>query len=631
MMPDDVSCYTAITFAPVQGFIEKSRKLRDLYGSSYLLSYIARSICLGIEQFPGCEVISPASANVTQGMPNQIIVRGRIATTQKESEVIAKQYLDEAWQLVMKTCQTWIEAQLSRNGQPDQGWKFVWNRHWQLWGNHTWEFFLAQGQPGESITEVRQRLNECKRSRNWTGINWQGESSTLSGSDAVAFPGMGREVNPKKGYLQQKDIHLYFDQLTQRLNDEGIIEALDQDGFLGRDRKIQTEQHEIRAFYKHLSLRLGQSFASIHGLNGDPNRYGEPFIDPREELSLPELTKRLITHRAVVDALSQAVEQQQRRINQQLSTAVQELAAEVDDDLNVQSFRELNRLPQRNGSQEPVYWTGWFMGDGDGASDYLKELGQQGIQAEETGTHEFSELMRQWGREFKENQQRYLPAGMGRVIYAGGDDFLGVLYDPDTQMLPVVCLNWFNTFKSQIWNGIGSQPKPITASVGFVWAEPSIPQREVLQHCRAAEKAAKSNGKDRIAFRILFNSGNSLEWICPWWLLEEGLMAAYRDRNDNTGVDANWAHLYNDIAVLESRHAFQNDQTEVALALFDLYFPDQRAVVEQHLWDSCDCDQQASKAGVLGNASVKRTDIKQALNDWIINLAKVGFYLHRDY
>ena len=26
------SIYTAITFAPVQGFIEKSRKLRDLYG-----------------------------------------------------------------------------------------------------------------------------------------------------------------------------------------------------------------------------------------------------------------------------------------------------------------------------------------------------------------------------------------------------------------------------------------------------------------------------------------------------------------------------------------------------------------------------------------------------------------------
>jgi len=29
--------YTVITFAPVQGFIEKSRKLRDLYGASQIL------------------------------------------------------------------------------------------------------------------------------------------------------------------------------------------------------------------------------------------------------------------------------------------------------------------------------------------------------------------------------------------------------------------------------------------------------------------------------------------------------------------------------------------------------------------------------------------------------------------
>ncbi|BAZ08050.1 hypothetical protein NIES3974_47190 [Calothrix sp. NIES-3974] len=34
-----------------------------------------------------------------------------------------------------------------------------------------------------------------------------------------------------------------------------------------------------------------------------------------------------------------------------------------------------------------------------------------------------------------------------------------------------------------------------------------------------AEKSAKSNGRDRIAFRVLFNNGNYLEWVCPWWLL----------------------------------------------------------------------------------------------------------------
>ena len=54
--------YKAITFAPVQGFIEKSRKLRDLYGSSFILSYLAKAICNKAQSLD-CQVISPASIN----------------------------------------------------------------------------------------------------------------------------------------------------------------------------------------------------------------------------------------------------------------------------------------------------------------------------------------------------------------------------------------------------------------------------------------------------------------------------------------------------------------------------------------------------------------------------------------
>ncbi|WP_413167932.1 Cas10/Cmr2 second palm domain-containing protein [Capilliphycus salinus ALCB114379] len=103
------------------------------------------------------------------------------------------------------------------------------------------------------------------------------------------------------------------------------------------------------------------------------------------------------------------------------------------------------------------------------------------------------------------------------MIYAGGDDFLGVLYNTEKQISPGECLQWFCKFKSQVWH----QPerKRITPSVGFVWAGPQVPQRDVLQHCHLAEKSAKRTGRDRIAFRILFNSGNHLEWVCPWWML----------------------------------------------------------------------------------------------------------------
>ena len=34
--------FTAVTFAPVQSFIRSSRKLRDLYDSSLLLSHLGK-------------------------------------------------------------------------------------------------------------------------------------------------------------------------------------------------------------------------------------------------------------------------------------------------------------------------------------------------------------------------------------------------------------------------------------------------------------------------------------------------------------------------------------------------------------------------------------------------------------
>jgi len=73
--------YTAITFAPVQGFIEKSRKLRDLYGSSLLLSFLAEVICRGAKQ-KGHRLVSPALVNNAKGTPNQILIQGQYPEAQ---------------------------------------------------------------------------------------------------------------------------------------------------------------------------------------------------------------------------------------------------------------------------------------------------------------------------------------------------------------------------------------------------------------------------------------------------------------------------------------------------------------------------------------------------------------------
>lgn len=591
--------YTVITFAPVQGFIEKSRKLRDLYGSSYLLSYISWVICNAADEYDGCNVISPASINVTQGMPNQIIIKGDFP------EENAKSALSTAWKCITETCREWIEqnVEIIEDKKVDYT---PWRRTWGLWTKYAWEFFWVQGNENQSISDVREKLNEKKRGRDWTGINWQGESSTLSGADAIAYPKLGLNSDPRKYNYQQ-------------------------------------EKKDVTAFYQALSEKLGESFIKSVGLkvpdeemSERSQEYGKSFIDPDEELSVPELIKRLITHNVISEKLTERLKNVYSNNGLILKNLAQQIN-QLSDDLNPTTFKDLRKS-----------WTGWFQGDGDKASELLKSFANTPEEAQET--HEFSEEMRKWGSYFQKLPKNHEIKNW-RVVYAGGDDFLGAFYN---RINANDCVNFLSKFKSDTWNQ--PEPKKITVSVGFVWASPGIPQRDVLQHCREAEKSAKTNGRDRIAFRILFNNGNHLEWVCPWRFLEVGLLSNYQDREGKQ----NWTHIYNDVAVLESRHAFgrryidddedeednkydscEDTGIEVALPLFKIYFPNNTDILKQeNLWNPIK-DEESKEyekliGGILGDRKryyLKNTEVldqnkvNKALTDWIINLAKVGFHL----
>jgi CRISPR-associated protein Cmr2 len=454
------SCYTVITFAPVQGFIEKSRKLRDLYGSSYLLSYLAWVICNAVKNHD-CDVISPALPNITQGMPNQIIIEGDFPEHEAESA------LNKAWECVLETCREWIEenvksVEIIENGKLPRTVTFdykPWRRTWNLWKNYAWEFFWVQGNPGESITRVREKLNEKKRGRDWTGINWQGESSTLSGADAIAYPQIGQIADPRKYNYQQ-------------------------------------EKQDITDFYTALSEKLGESFIKSAKLKiaeaeikQKSQEYGKSFIDPDEQLSIPELIKRLITHDVISDKLTERLKNVFGN-NGLILKYIAEQIKKISEDLNPVKFTDLSRF------QENLK-TGWFQGDGDKASDFLKSFANKPEEGEET--HKFSHEMREWGSYFQELPKNHEFKNW-RVIYAGGDDFLGVFYRRQNAH---DCVKFLSQFKSNTWDK--PEKKKISVSVGFVWAGAGIPQRDVLQHCREAEKSAKNNGRDRIAFRVLFN------------------------------------------------------------------------------------------------------------------------------
>lgn len=471
--------YTVITFAPVQGFIEKSRKLRDLYGGSFLLSYLADAICQAADKYPECSLISPALIDVKRGTPNQILIAGNFP--KKEAE----QVFNDPWQKVVNKCRVWIEQNLPQ-------YNYTWRREWNLWINHTWEFFWAQE---DSIDCAFKSLQQKKYQRDWTGINWQGESSSLSGSDAIVWYGMTDQTHP-----------LYS--------------------------SISQQNQQITEFYQQLSQKLSNAI-----------------LDETERLSIPELVKRMIT------------------------------LYDIGKPLNLElpkKFVELNRYEEKS-------YTGWFQGDGDGMGTYLKNLSI-------SSRKEFSQRMRQWGEEL----ENYL--NFGRIIYAGGDDFLGVLFRQKSEPKLTLqdCLYWFDKFHREIWPKHGYS-QDITVSVGFVWAASGVPQRDILQQCREAEKSAKNQGKNRLAVRILFNSGNYLEWVCPWENLKD-ILDSYCDRSEGK----NWTHFYNDIATLENRRAFTDDNHDIANAVFNLYF-NQNIPID--------------------------TTSHQDKNNWVINLSKVANHL----
>jgi CRISPR-associated protein Cmr2 len=572
-----MSAYTAIAFAPVQGFIEKSRKLRDLYGASLILSFLSFKLVQKAESL-GLKVISPGLPTIQEGMPNRILIKGKFERNDVQNTLLKE------WQKILQISRVWIEDNL---GIPKD--QYYWSQtedtkgrqkgEWERWGSYTWEIFWGYGESEkEAIKKAMDDLETRKLKRDWTAINWMGESSSLTGTDAIAWHQLGKESKePGRSLTKQ-------------------------------------EQESQELFYRRLSwlldnpdYRVGKPSLSLEKLRdyekSKPDGIGK-YIAVNERLSIPELVKRLVTYDKIADAIG-----------------MEKLKKQPDDP----EFKDIHR--------EAGYWTGWFMGDGDQVGDKLKELATRPENDENKQEHDlksFTELMRQWGKDFQDNKHLF-PEGKGRVIYAGGDDFLGVLYSEktDTQekpekVKPIEALNWLLTLEDH-WkehqNTIKQQFNlDFTYSVGFVWAGHQVPQRDILQHCRAAEKRAKSLGRDRVTLRVVFNSGQFVQWTCPWDYLH--VLRIYRDRDGKTwGEKPNWTHIYNDWAQLKARHAIRLQEMEelsinkeLALALFNLYFDNAGEKFKQERkWIDLAGDNSDS-----------------AIVNWIDDLVQVGWQLCRN-
>lgn len=456
-----MSHYTAITFSPVQGFIEKSRKLRDLSGASLILSYLTHALVVEARR-KSCEIISPGLPNLQKGMPNRILLKESFSYQETRGALLA------AWKCILKECRLWLENHLQQN-------QYYWKKNWNYCGSHSWEIFWSQGTTPEA---AMMNLEQQKLARNWTGVNWIGESSSLTGTDAIAYPEMNQPSRtPKRSHSPE-------------------------------------EKEQMASFYRRLAELLEKSRAEE---NQEDTPVGK-FLAPSERLSIPELVKRLVTWWEIRETLNLP---------------------------RLKSFSDLVRIPENRQEYFHSQWTGWFMGDGDRVGEHLKQLSRQ--ENRDYALRKFSVIMRRWGQQFERN----FPQDLGRIVYAGGDDFLGVIYNrhfPKNSQDSISgkrVLEWLEELPKQ-WR---QHQQEISLSLGFVWAGAGVPQRDVLQHCREAVQRAKSLGRDRLTIRVVFNGGQFIEWTCPWCVLS--WFREYQDRDGIAYKDRNYQYYQNRKAQLK--------------------------------------------------------------------------------
>jgi CRISPR-associated protein Cmr2 len=539
----------------VQSFIRSSRKLRDLYGSSLLLSHLAHALYLDattVLGHPGA-VVSPAGVSISRGVPNTLVIAGAYSKAQ------AREALQQAWKQVLSACRTWLEKRINPASfsPPPTGWSGNWEQgwgaSWKALASHSWEVFHGQG---PTISAARQALRISKQARDWSLPNWTGESSSLSSFDAMVRPTMGMVIDPRR---------------------------LDHD----------AARQEARDLLQQLRDNLGDAFA------------GE-----KEEISLPELVKRLITYKPI---LQQAF---------RLAGAAPDVEELLQKEFPLLSTRASDpATPDPDLQKERPESIIWFMADGDRIGSHLDRLAARAqVPAagnEEQALRQFSLNIRAWASSLYTR----VPALMGEasfarderratVVYAGGDDLLGALHEsrPGSRDLKAHHLwSWLVQFPS-LWQEAGL-PEVITVSMGLVWATASVPQREALQHARDAETSAKARGRDRFALRLLYASGNHLEWSCPWrWL--SPIREHYRDREGRQGAAASWRHLAEDLVWLQERQSLPG----TARGLWEAYFP------------GCDLPLR-SPPGAIGEGSfvpsLEAPEQHRRFDQWLLDLGLV--------
>lgn len=490
---------------PVQGFIRQSRRTRDLWFGSELLSRVSRDIAISLKG-QGAELVfphpdqlaapNPSTGNTrvkadasTKGVPNKVLalVTGDPEVLARSAREAALGSLRKAWEPVLARCedllaegaQTWAHEQLDSFLEFHAAWVPV-----DVLG---YEKALEEA---EAALEARRALREFKP---WTV---QAPAGTHKSSLDGARPSVLKPKRTMSGEWKRLRI--------------GEREELDALGLLKRaggepEQFVPIPSIGLAAW---LDTARRKHPAKLEALREACVRRKFPRID-RVELpwveSFPFDGQLLLPERRVP-----YFEEFQNP-----GTARPD-AARFGTDV-------VEPLHKAVGV-DPYPYVACLVADGDKMGAALRKLaGSGGWEAHRKVAHALARFTED-ARNIVQVKHR------GMLVYAGGDDVLAFVCPSDA---PACALALSREFQRHLSHALeGTDVKTPTLSVGLGIGHVMESLSQLLSLGRRAEEAAKHAGRDALAILVAMHAGRERLWTSPWMAREGSLEPLARLKED---------------------------------------------------------------------------------------------------
>lgn len=639
-----------IGFGPVQSFLGSGSRLRDWAVASWLCHYLSAAIIFRWQERGGRVLLplheSQATINWLRGeevsseefwrpgLPN--VITGVFPDRAGWLESFQQEILD-IWNQLIAHLETAAIAHCKK--LDGIGWQVIRSDHQYLWSVYAEQTPLRSHQVIDDIDKLHKGIESQKLGRQWQKPWWGGFTSPNEGSLSIWHPGLIPVSKGGTWGLPRQQLNSWWESLANQSPLKGMVSQSDRLNSMELVKRLASIPKIIETTLESIWNRKPptcpwESFPDRtavaaawvpetvdaetwnHELEIFEDFYFENF-PPKKAWGIPKCDRepkfihpRVLERRNIEDP--ETLTDWRQEVPQDTESTIEWTVGWRGDGDNMGQWLSGEQYQQRQ-----LLWSQWHL-TSQQIQQYQLDIDPPQVPADTPRKIELphcldlSILFDYWNRLLYPLTEQHHPC---KVIFAGGDDFLllGPITEtieltsdlhrlwtgessPVTQPLDPPTDGWTQSLQDNCIYPVPGQQ--MSFSLGVVIAQRRIPQSLWHQGLNNAYKQAKYQGRNRVCVQVLFNSGQTIEWVCPWTLWHL-LMTVSPPTETKTELNA-WEKL---LDYLQSTHLQQYDVADVADMLDTLW----ASVGLPLRW------QQIEATGKQGNW---QEDIQPTISDW---------------